>query len=217
MKIPILGNNIPKMGTSNTSLAEALFTQTQRRVLGLLFAHPEHSFYTNEIVRSAQSGIGSVQRELKRLEATGLVTVRKIGNQKHYQANRAAPIFEELHGIVIKTVGLADVLREAITPLDEQIALAFVFGSIARGKEHIDSDIDVKVVGDVSLEDAVRVLYPMNEVLRREINPVAMPEEMFISSLARGDRFVSRVVEEPKIYLKGGDDQLANLLAGPLT
>ena len=215
MKAPYLGINIPKMGSSNKCLAEALFTQTQRRVLGLLFAHPGRSFYTNEIVRFADSGIGSVQRELQRLEAAGLVTARKIGNQRHYQANRNAPIFEELHGIVIKTVGLADVLREAIAPLDERIALAFVFGSIARGEEHISSDVDVMVVGDVSLEDVVRVLYPMHEVLRREINPVAMSEELMNSNFSRGDRFVSRIVEEAKIFLKGDDEKLGDLLADP--
>ena len=117
--IPKMGINIPKkgmyipiMGIESTSLAEALFTKTQQRVLGLLFGNPEHSYYTNEVVRFADAGIGTVQRELQRLEAAGLITSRKVGNQKHHQANRAAAIFEELHGIVIKTVGGKDELGE---------------------------------------------------------------------------------------------------------
>ena len=201
------------MGMKSSSLGEALFTKTQQRVLGLLFGNPERSYYTNEIVRFAEAGIGTVQRELQRLESAGLITSRKIGNQKHYQANRAAAIFEELHGIVIKTVGLADVLRKAIQPLQERVDLAFIFGSVAQGKERITSDVDVMVIGDASSEDVVQALYSTREALRREVNPVVMSMSEFSRKVLQGDRFVSRIVNEPKIFLKGGSDDLGKLVA----
>lgn len=213
MNIPKLGIIIPKMGIKNTSLGEALFTKTQQRVLGLLFGNPDRSYYNNEIVRFADAGIGSVQRELQRLESAGLVTARKIGNQKHYQANRTAAIFEELRGIVLKTVGLADVLREAIAPLQEQVELAFIFGSIAQGKERVTSDVDVMVIGDVSFDEVVHALYSTQESLGREVNPVVMSASEFSGNILQGDRFVSRIVKEPKIFLKGDSDDLGKLAA----
>lgn len=204
---------IPIMGIKSSSLAEALFTKTQQRVLGLLFANPEQSYYTNEVVRFAEAGIGTVQRELKRLEAAGLITSRKVGNQMHYQANQAAAIFEELHGIVIKTVGLADVLRKALLPLQEQLGLAFIFGSTAQGKERISSDVDVMVIGTASFEDVVQAIYSAQETLLREVNPVVMSASDFSSKVLHGDRFVSRIVSEPKIFLIGGSDELGKLTA----
>jgi predicted nucleotidyltransferase len=213
LNIPKKGIIILKMGIKNASLGEALFTKTQQRVLGLLFGHPERSYYTNEVVRYAESGTGAVQRELLRLESAGLITSRKIGNQKHYQANRAAAIFEELHGIVIKTVGLADVLLKAILPLQEQVELAFIFGSIAQGRERITSDVDVMVIGDVSFEDVVQAFYATQETLAREVNPVVMSAGEFRRKVLQGDRFVSRIVNEPRIFLKGGVDDLAELAA----
>jgi predicted nucleotidyltransferase len=213
LKIPKLGIIIPKMGIKYTNLGEALFTKTQQRVLGLLFGNPDRSYYNNEIVRFADAGIGSVQRELQRLESAGLVTARKIGNQKHYQANRTAAIFEELRGIVLKTVGLADVLREAIAPLQEQVELAFIFGSIAQGKERVTSDVDVMVIGDVSFDEVVQAFYPTQESLGREVNPVVMSASEFSGNILQGDRFVSRIVKEPKIFLKGDGDDLGKLAA----
>jgi predicted nucleotidyltransferase len=203
------------MGMKSASLGEALFTKTQQRVLGLLFGNPERkrSYYTNEIVRFADAGIGTVQRELQRLESAGLVTAQRIGNQKHYQANRAAAIFEELRGIVIKTVGLADGLRKAILPLQEQVDLAFIFDSIAQGKERMTSDIDVMVIGDASFEAIVQAFYSTQEFLGREVNPVVMSVGEFSSKVLQGDRFVSRIVKEPKIFLKGGSDGLGKLVA----
>lgn len=195
------------------SFGEALFTKTQQRVLGLLFGNPDRSYYTNEIVRIVDAGIGTVQRELQRLESAGLITSRKIGNQMHYQANRAAAIFEELRGIVIKTVGLADVLRKAILPLQEQVDLAFIFGSIAQGKERITSDINVMVIGDASFEEIVQAFYSSQETLSREVNPVVMTASEFSSKVLQGDRFVSRIVNEPKIFLIGGSDDLGKLVA----
>src|SRR5215510_3896388 len=125
------------MGTKThaVSLSNALFSNVQQRVLALIFRHPERSFYTSEIVRSVHSGTGAVERELSRLQHSGLVTVERIGNQKHYRANRESPIFEELQSIVLKTVGLTEPLRQSILPFAGKIKTAFVYGSIAKGTD----------------------------------------------------------------------------------
>jgi len=212
LNIPIMGIMIPNMGMKHTNLGAALFTKTQQRVLALLFGQPDRSYYTNEIVRFADAGVGAVQRELLRLEAAGLLTASKIGNQKHYQANRTAAIFGELRGIVLKTFGLADVLGEALMSLHRQIDLAFIFGSIAQGKERITSDIDVMVVGDTSFSDIVQALYPTQASLGREVNPVVMTASEFSDKILQKDRFVTRIVNEPMIFLIGGSDDLAKLV-----
>src|SRR5207248_11253871 len=113
------------------SISNALFSKVQQRVLALIFGHPERSFYTSEIVRSVRSGTGAVERELSRLQRSGLVSVERIGNQKHYRANRQSSIFEELRSLVLKTVGLAEPLRQSLEPYSKKIKTAFVYGSVA--------------------------------------------------------------------------------------
>ena len=127
------------------SISNALFSKVQQRVLALIFGHPERSFYTSEIVKRIQSGTGAVERELSRLQRSGLVCVERIGNQKHFRANRASPIFRELQSLVVKTVGLIEPLREALQPYSNKIKAAFVFGSVAKGTDTAQSDIDLMV------------------------------------------------------------------------
>jgi DNA-binding transcriptional ArsR family regulator len=127
----------------NLSLSNALFSKVQQRVLALIFSHPERSFYTSEIVRNIGSGVGAVDRELSKLERSGLVMVERIGNRKHYRANQAAPIFEELRGLVEKTVGVAESIRRYFEPYADVIKSAFVYGSVARGVDTARSDIDL--------------------------------------------------------------------------
>src|SRR5580704_9189818 len=114
------------------SISDALFSKVQQRVLALIFGHPERSFYTSEIVRNIKSGTGAVERELSRLQQSGLVSIEWIGNQKHFRANQQSPIFEELQSIVLKTVGLAEPLKKALAPLSNKIKAAFVYGSVAK-------------------------------------------------------------------------------------
>lgn len=127
-------------------MADALFSGTQQRVLGYLFGQPERSFFANELIHLAGAGSGAVQRELKRLADCGLVTVRRIGNQKHFQANPQAPIYQELCIITQKTFGLANPLMEALKPIEAEIEAAFVYGSVAKGKDTASSDIDLMIV-----------------------------------------------------------------------
>jgi predicted nucleotidyltransferase len=150
-------------------LADALFSTTQQRVLGLIFGQPERSFYATELIGLTRGGSGAVQRELARLEESGLVTVRRLGTQKHYQANPDSPLFAELCGILRKTVGLAEPLREALAPLSRRIVAAFVYGSVAKGADTSTSDIDLMVVSDsLSYADVFGALEPISAALSGE-------------------------------------------------
>ena len=204
-----MGIIIPNMGMNKTSLSEALFSKTQRRVLGLLFGNPDRRYYANGIVRFAGAGIGTVQRELERLAAVGLLTVTRIGNQKHYQANRQSPIFEELRGIVLKTFGVADVLREALAPFAGRIREAFIYGSVAKGMDTASSDIDVMVVADdLSYSDIFPPLAEAENKLGRTINPTVYSQTELRRKLAEDNAFLSRVMDQPKVYLIGSGDDL---------
>ena len=209
---------MPKMGTTSssqatsprTSLAGALFTGTQQRVLGLLFGQPDRSFYATELISLAGVGSGAVQRELARLAQSGLVTVKPLGNQKHYQANPASPIYSELCGVVRKTVGLAEPLRAALALLAPQIKAAFVYGSIAKQEDTASSDIDLMLVSDtLTFGDAILALQAATEQLGREVNPNIFTPQDFAKRLKEGGSFVSRVMAQPKIWLIGGPDDLA--------
>lgn len=207
--IPKKGIIIPKMGVKNTSLGEVLFTKTQRRVLGLLFGNPDQSYYANEVVRFAGAGIGTVQRELQRLESSGLITATKIGNQKHYQANREAAIFEELRGIVLKTFGVADHLREALAPVVNRIWVAFVYGSVAKSADTARSDIDVMIISDdIGYPEVIQALSKAEEEVRRPINPSVYGLEEWRRKVAEDKGFVKRVLEQPKVFLVGSDNDL---------
>lgn len=197
------------MGIKNTSLGAALFTKTQQRVLALLFGNPERSHYTNEIVRFADAGIGTVQRELQRLESAGLITARKIGNQKHYQANREAAIFEELRGIVVKTFGIADRLRAALEPLASQISAAFLYGSVAKETDTANSDIDLMVIADdLNYPQVIEHLSKAEEDLRRPVNPSLYTPAEWRRKFAEDSGFVQRVMGQPKVFILGNEDDI---------
>ncbi len=192
--------------------ADALFTKTQQRVLAVLFGQSQRSFYANEIIGLAGSGSGAVQRELARLELAGLVTTHRIGNQKHYQANPAAPIFAELRGIVLKTFGAADVLRAALQPVWPAVELAFVYGSLAKGTEHAGSDVDLMVIGALpSNAELLEALMPAQAQLGRAVNPTLYTPDEFAQRVRDGRSFILRVLEQPKIFVKGDEHDISRL------
>ncbi len=189
------------------SLADALFPKVRQRVLAVLLGAPDRSFYTNEVIGLAQSGAGAVQRELADLAAVGLLTVRKQGNQKHFQANAASPVFAELRGLVLKTMGLADVLRAALVPLAPQIERAFVFGSIARQQDTAASDVDLMVVSDsLSYGELFGALEGAAHTLGRTINPALYTTAGFHARLQGDNAFINRVMQQPKIWLIGQEE-----------
>jgi predicted nucleotidyltransferase len=192
------------------SLADALFARVQQRVLGVLFGNPRRSFYANEVIGLARSGTGAVQRELARLEASGLVTVTRVGKQKHYQANARSPVFEELRGLVLKTSGLADVLRGALAPVAEGIRAAFVYGSIAKGEDSAASDIDLVVVSDcLTYADLFAVLEEASARLGRKVAPTIYSPDELSRRVSQGNAFVTRVLAQPKLWLIGDEHDLA--------
>ena len=190
-------------------LVEVVFGAYRRQILALLLLRPDESFYVREIGRLAGVPAGSLHRELKLLSDAGLLRRSAAGNQVRYQVDRTCPIQEELAGIFRKTAGLADVLREALTPIAGKIRVAFIFGSVAQGKERATSDVDVLVVGSASFAAVVAALSRASERLRREVNPVVMTQAAFEAKLASRDRFVARVVREPKIVLLGDASEFA--------
>jgi predicted nucleotidyltransferase len=193
------------------SPAEVLFGAYHRRILALLLLRPEQSFYVREIARLSGVPAGSLHRELKLLAESGLLLREPAGNQVLYRANRDCPVFSELAGFFRKTSGLADVLREALVPLANGIDVAFVFGSVAQGKERVTSDVDVFVVGSASFTDVVKALAQTHERLGREVNPVVMPRSDFVRKQTEGERFVARVVKEPKLFLLGTANDIGKL------
>lgn len=185
---------------------DLLFGGYRRQVLGLLLLRPDDSLYVRQIARLTGVPPGSLHRELQSLASAGILLREPAGNQVRYRANREHPIHAELAEIFRKTAGLADLLREALSPLGEHITTAFVFGSMAKGTAAASSDVDLCVIGNVSLSQVVGVLAPLHERLGRIVNPVVMTAAEFQSQHASGDRFVSRLVKEPKLYVIGSAD-----------
>ena len=198
-KIPNSGTINPNMGTSTnltefSALANALFPKVRQRVLAVLFGTPGRSFYANEVIALAQSGTGAVQRELASLSAAGLLTVTKQGNQKHYQANADAPVFAELRGLVLKTTGLADVLRSALAPLAAQIDAAFIYGSVARQQDTAQSDVDVMIVSNaLGYGEVFGALESAALSLARKVNPTLYTPDEWAKRMHNDSAFVTRV------------------------
>ena len=191
-----------------TSLADALFTTTQQRVLSLLFGQPSRSFYASELIKLTGSGSGAVQRELKRLASSGLATVTRIGNQKHYQANSDSPVFGELCGLVLKTIAVAEPIRDALEPLADRISLALVYGSVAKGADRASSDIDLLVVADrITLEELYSALVPAEAGLDRRINPALYTSREFDERRAAGNAFLTRVLAGENMVLIGNENE----------
>ena len=203
---------LPNMGMKSAagSLADALFTPVQQRVLGFLFGQPDRRFQSAELIRLAKGGVGAVHRQLVRLEKAGLVDVTRIGNQKHYQARRESPIFGELQGLVTKTIGVVEPLRTSLNVKADSIRAAFVFGSIAKGSDQAGSDIDLMVISDaLSYPDLFEALKTAEARLDRPINPTVMSVADWRAKKAREDSFAARVAKQPKLFVIGSNDDLA--------
>lgn len=185
------------------ALADALFTTTQQRLLALLYGEPVRSFYLKELLRKTGLGVATVKRALDRMVEVGLLTRTVIGNQHHYQANPACPIHDELAAIVRKTLGAPGAIREALSPLADRIARAFIFGSFAAGTDRPGSDIDLLVIGDVPLAELAGALYPVQEALEREINPKLYRPEEWAALVAGADAFARELLRKPRIELIG--------------
>jgi predicted nucleotidyltransferase len=201
------GTTRRRPASTGATLGGALFSATQQRVLGLLFGQPERSFFATEIIGLAQAGSGAVQRELQRLAESGLVVVTRVGNQKHYQANRASPIFGELRGIAVKVFGPAEALRTALIPLASRVRAAWLYGSVAKGTDRAASDLDVMIVAEnLTLEETYRALRPAEKRLGRAVHPTLYTPQEFRGRRAAGNPFLSKVMSGKRILLMGDED-----------
>lgn len=199
---PILGAKT--YSPSLNRIADALFPKVRQRVLAVLFGTPDRTYYANELIAIVHSGKGAVQRELESLSQSGLITTRKRGNQTHYQANASSPVFDELRGLVLKTMGLADTLIAALAPLAGHIERAFVYGSMASGQDTAQSDVDLMVVSaDLVYGELFGALESASVALGRRINPTLYSPEELTRRMAEDQAFVTRVMQQPKIWLIG--------------
>lgn len=192
-------------------LGTTLFGKTRRAVLALLYSHPDESFYLRQIARTTGAGMGALQRELKQLSEAGVILRNEIGQQAFFKANADCPVFHELRNLIIKTFGVADVVRAALSPLADKIQLAFIFGSMVSGEFKQSSDLDVMVIGKIEFAEIVAALTPAQQTLAREINPSVYPPEEFRSKLAGGHHFLKTVLSAPKIFLIGNENELEKL------
>jgi predicted nucleotidyltransferase len=200
----------------NDELALALFPESRRAILGLLYSHPDEAFYLRQIVDLAGLAIGQTQRELSRLTRSGIIERSQSGRHVYFRANEKCPIYDELRAIVAKTTGAATTIARALEPLADRITLAFVFGSVARREETRASDIDLMVVGDVSLTELASAVRAPERALRREINLSVYPVAEFRAKARQGHSFLTRVIDDRKLFIKGGEDELDALFAKPV-
>jgi predicted nucleotidyltransferase len=205
----MLGTLVPTMGTSSASL----FGETRSALLALLYGHIDESFYQRQLIRAIGAGHGAIQRELKQLADMGLIVRKLQGNQVLYHANTNSPIFAEIKSLITKTAGVHDAIRSALAPLESQIEVAFVFGSVARQEEGAKSDVDLMILGDVSFSDVVAAVARAQKTLAREINPNVFAVPEFRSKLAAGNHFLRSVMKEKKLFVLGSEHELKKLAA----
>ena len=191
-----------------SKLAKLLFKDYRRRVLGLLLMHADKRYHVREIARLTDTVAGTLHKELSRLADAGLLLKDTVGNQVLYGANRDCPIFEELASIFRKTSGVTDVLAGVLASFSDRIVAAFVFGSMASGKETAGSDVDLLVIGDVGFTEVARAVYSAQEVLGREINPKVYSKKEWNQMLKNKDAFIKEVLGKPKLFIAGSEDEL---------
>jgi predicted nucleotidyltransferase len=189
-------------------LLDLLFGSYRQRVLTQLLLHPDSSYHVRELARLTGTAPGTLHKELSRLAGSGLLQCEKQGNQVRYKANRDCPVFAELAGLFRKTSGVVSVLADALRSLSPEPQLALVFGSIARGEENANSDVDLLLITDCSFGDAVKVLHPAQEQLQREINPAIYNATEFKRRIASQDDFIGKLLANPKLFVIGTEHDL---------
>jgi DNA-binding transcriptional ArsR family regulator len=200
------------MRAGGKRLADVLFGKARGAILALLYEHPDESFYYRQITRQVKGlSAGTLQRELDTLTGLGLVERSKLGKQVFYRANRNHPVFPELRALVAKTVGAIPMLRSALAPLADRISVAFIYGSMARGEEKAESDIDLLIIGNATLEEVLGKVATVESSLRRAINPTVYSVAEFKSKLTQGNHFLNSVVRGGKIFLIGDEDELGEV------
>ncbi len=203
---------VRNMRTTNKNLIDWLFPEARKRVLNLLLSDPNSRWYLRDIVRRTGCAIGAVRRELTGLAQAEIVTKAKDGNRTYYQVNTNCPVYADLAGLLRKTTGLADVLEKALGGLSEKIAVAFVYGSFAKGTATAASDVDLMVIGDCTFGQVVQAVHSWQDKIHREINPSVYPAAEFKQKISQQHHFLGSIMREEKIFLIGDEDELARLV-----
>jgi predicted nucleotidyltransferase len=190
-------------------LAELLSSRARAEIFRLLFGGTGEELHVREIERRSGLNDSTLRQELRKLVRLDLVHSRKDSNRLYYRAKNENPLYPEIHNLVLKTSGLADVLKHALR--DKRIRVAFVFGSIARGEEKSGSDVDLMVIGQLGLRDLSRLLSGIEEKIGREVNPHVSHEDEFRKRIRTKEHFVSSVMESPKIFVIGSQDELETM------
>jgi DNA-binding transcriptional ArsR family regulator len=190
---------------------DALLSKTRQGILAATLVQPEKAWYVSELARRMGVPSSSLQRELRDLKEAGILNERRQGRMVYYQANTNSPIFPELRGLMLKTVGFVDVLRNATAPIADKLQVVFVHGSIASGREQSQSDVDLMVIGKVAPVDLAVALRKARELLNREINPTIYSPAEFAKKRASKDHFLTRVLDKPKLFVLGSDDDLEKI------
>lgn len=210
--LPIVGRLLPMKGSDSTIVsAPSLFGRTRQTLLALLYSRADEEHLQESLIQLAGLGRGTVQRELDFLTRAGVVRRTVRGRQVYFQANAQSPIYAELRGLVVKTAGVADVLRGALGQLGGRISVAFVYGSVAKGSERRGSDVDVMVIGDVSFAEISEAFSQAQKVIGREVNPSVYTTADFRAKLKARHHFLRTVLGAEKIFLVGNDDELGRL------
>lgn len=208
-----MGISSPRMGTrASTSLIDALFSKVQQRVLQIFFSHPSARYQLSQVIAWADSGRGAVQRELERLTRAGILRVLAVDGRKFYAANRESPIFEELYGLIVKTVGLLEPLTKALQMFTTKLNVAFVYGSVAKGEDSAKSDIDLMIIArDVAYSEIYAALEKVEKKLRRPVSPNIMAPNEWKQKLSEKNSFVTRISQQPKLFIFGSEDELKRI------
>jgi predicted nucleotidyltransferase len=190
------------------SVSDVLFSKVRQNVLRLFFVTPDRDFYTNEVIRLTDSGTGAVQRELNYLTKAGLLSIKRVGNQCRYQANSHSPFFFEIRSIVVKSFGLVDLIRAALSPLHNKIELAFIYGSVAKQTDTQRSDIDLLIMGsDLVYGDIFGYLESVEQSLGRKISPSFYTVEDWLRKVKQQNHFVTSIIKESKLFVIGTEDE----------
>jgi predicted nucleotidyltransferase len=192
-------------------LPDLLGSSLRAKVLGWLFTHTDERFFVRQLTALLDLDSANLSRELACLEKMGLLVSTTSGKQKYYQANQKSPIFNELYSLIVKTVGVADILRSALIPSGQQIKVAFIFGSLANRTENQSSDVRVMIIGDIEFGDVIDLFRPAEKTLSREIHLVVYPVEEFQQRVKINLRFIRSVLEGEKIFLIGDENELNRL------
>ncbi len=198
-----------------SGVLDALVSKTKQRILAATVLQSERSWYLVELAAHLKLQPSSIQRELRLLADAGILTRRENGNRVYFQADRNCPIFPELERMLLKTVGLVDVLRQALAPFADRVKIAFIYGSIAASEERSGSDVDLMVIGTIGFSDIALALRDVRSQLGRSVNPAVYTLEEFRTKVKEGHHFLHAVLGEEMVFVHGSKDDLAKLADRP--